>query len=142
MSDSAKPRPRIDPWNAPFWEACAERRLVAQRCRRSGAFWLPPSAVSPVTRTSEWDWVPLSGRGVIWSWAIMHREYFASFAAELPYNVAQIELEEGPMLITNIVGTDVRQIEIGLPVEVVWETVDDELVLPKFAPASGSGSRS
>ena len=132
-----KPEPRLDPWNGPFWDACQERRLVAQRCRETGRVWLPPSPVSPETHDEAWDWIELSGRGRIWSFVIMHQQYFESFAADLPYNVIQVELEEGAMMIANLVGVKNDAIEIGAAVEVVWEERDN-LTLPMFRLAGAS----
>ena len=132
-----KPEPRLDPWNAPFWEACGERRLIAQRCRASGRVWLPPSPRSPESHDEAWDWVELSGRGRIWSFVIMHQKYFESFADELPYNVIQVELEEGAMMIANLSGVGNADIEIGAEVEVVWDERDN-LTLPMFRLAGVS----
>ncbi len=129
-----KPLPQLDVWNRPFWEACKERRLIAQRCNQSGEIWFPPSPVSPVTRTQEWSWVDLSGRGTIWSWVVMHQRYFKGFADDIPYNVAQVQLEEGPMLITNIVDVAEADLRIGMPVQVVFEEATDTITLPKFTP--------
>ena len=140
MSGS-KPEPRMDPWNVPFWEACRERRLVAQRCRESGRVWLPPSPLSPESHSDAWDWVELSGRGSVWSFVVMHQKYFESYAEDLPYNVAQIELEEGAMMIANLVGVANDEIEIGADVELVWEERDN-LTLPMFRPVVGSGESS
>lgn len=130
-----KPLPQIDTWNRPFWEACADRRLIAQRCDASGTVWFPPAPVSPVTRTAAWSWVELSGRGTVWSFVVMHQNYFKGFADEIPYNVAQVRLDEGPMLITNIVDAGPGGIEIGMPVRVVFEPCTDAITLPKFTPA-------
>ncbi len=130
-----KPLPPIDLWNKPFWEACRQSRLTAQRCRRSGEIWLPPSPISPVTRTAEWDWVNLSGRGKVWSFVVMHQVYFESFAAEVPYNIVQIELEEGPHLLSNLLHIGLAEVRIGQPVKVVFEDVEDGLKIPKFVPA-------
>jgi uncharacterized protein len=131
----AKPLPPIDVWSKPFWAACKERRLIAQRCNVSGKTWLPPSPVSPVTRDHNWTWIDLSGLGRIASFVVMHQRYFAGFADELPYPVIQVDLDEGPTLISNIVDLGGRTLEIGMRVKVVFEPVTDDITLPKFAPA-------
>jgi uncharacterized OB-fold protein len=130
-----KPLPPLDLWNNPFWDACRQSRLIAQRCRISGEMWLPPSPISPVTRTDQWDWVELSGRGRIWSWVVMHQVYFESFAQDVPYNIVQIELDEGPHLLSNLLHADPADVEIGKPVKVVFEQVQDDMKLPKFVLA-------
>ena len=69
-----KPLPLIDLWNGPFWEGCKAGKLMAQKCDQSGEIWLPPSPISPVTRTDAWSWVELSGQGRIWSWVVTSRQ--------------------------------------------------------------------
>jgi uncharacterized OB-fold protein len=67
----------------------------------------------------------------------MHRAYHPGFKADLPYNVAIIELEEGPRLVSNVVGCDLQEITLGLPVDVVFDDVTEGVTLPKFRPRSG-----
>jgi len=129
-----KPLPSMDHWNRPFWEGCKAGKLMAQKCDESGEIWLPPSPISPVTRTDAWSWIALSGRGRVWSWVVMHQRYFKSFSDDLPYNIAQIKLDEGPMLISNIVGIRNNEIQADMSVCAVFENVTDEITLPKFTP--------
>ena len=62
----------------------------------------------------------------------MHQRYSRAFEDDLPYNVTIVELEEGPRLLTNLVDIDSDDIRPGLPVEVVWDDVTEEITLPKF----------
>jgi uncharacterized OB-fold protein len=80
----------------------------------------------------ESDWVPVSGRGAVFSFAIMHQVYHPGFADEVPYAVVVIELEEGARLVSNLVGCPPHEITVGMPVEVVFEDVTPEVTLPKF----------
>jgi uncharacterized OB-fold protein len=66
----------------------------------------------------------------------MWQRYFAAFEAEIPYNVAYVELEEGPKLMTNIVGCENEAIYCDMAVEVVFEDVTAEISLPKFRPST------
>jgi uncharacterized OB-fold protein len=131
----AKPEPRIDPWNKEFWAACQERRLIAQRCDQTGRVWLPPSPVSPESHDASWKWVELSGRGTVWSFVIMHQKYFESFSEDIPYNIVQIELEEGAMIISNLIGLKNEDLEIGMSVQLIWETREN-LTIPMFELSS------
>jgi uncharacterized OB-fold protein len=132
---ASKPVPHIDHWTRPFWDACEQRHLVMQKCRSTNQFWFPPGPVSPFTRTSEWDWAPLSGRGRVGSYVIMHQVYFESFVEELPYPIAQIELVEGPMMISNLVDVPLERIKIGLAVCVKFQSASGGRLVPVFAPA-------
>lgn len=130
----AKPLPVIDVWNRPFWEACKQHKLIMQRCDETGEVFYPPSPVSPATRRPAWSWVELSGRGRVWSWVVMHQVYFEGFRGDAPYNVAQVRLEEGPMIVTNLVDVENDSIVRDMPVTVVFEDCSDEIALPKFKP--------
>jgi hypothetical protein len=80
-------------------------------------------------------WQTLSGRGKVNSWVVFHQAYFSSFKDEIPYNVAEVELEEGPRLLTNLVAIDNDDITIDMPVEIIFDDVTEEVTLAKFRPA-------
>jgi hypothetical protein len=82
------------------------------------------------------EWVRVSGRGRVYTWVVIHQRYHPGFAGELPYNVAIVELEEGPRLITNIVGCKNEDLRIGMEVEVIFDDATDEITLPKFKSVS------
>ena len=65
---------------------------------------------------------------------IFHQAYFSSVKDEIPYNVAEVELVEGPRLLTNLVEIDNSDIKIGMPVEVVFDDVTEDVTLAKFRP--------
>ena len=79
--------------------------------------------------------MPVSGRGEIYSFNVMHQVYHPGFAAEVPYAVVLVKLAEGPKMLSNVVGIDAHAVRIGMPVQVVFEPLSDEITLPKFAPA-------
>ena len=82
------------------------------------------------------EWKQASGRGVISTWTAVHKAWFPAFAAEAPYNVIQVELDEGPRLTSNLVGGGTPQ--VGQRVEVVFDDVDSELTLPRFRMIHGA----
>ena len=77
-----------------------------------------------------------SGRGEVYSHVTVHHPVVPPF--EAPYAVALIELEEGVRLVSNVIGVPAKDVRIGMPVEVVFERVDDELTLPLFRPREGA----
>lgn len=130
------PQPRRDRWNTPFWAACDEHRLIAQRCARTGRFWLPPGPLSPYAHSRDWSWEPLTGTGTIETWAQMHQRYFADFPETLPYNVVQVRFDEGPAWISNLIETD-REPRQGMRVAVRFVDFgggDTRWSYPKFVP--------
>lgn len=129
-----KPLPVVDVWNKPFWDACKQHRFTAQRDCGTGHVWFPPAPVSPATHSTDWEWVDLSGRGTVWSWVVFHQKYYSGFADELPYNVAIVQLDEGPRIMTNLVGLSNDSIRIGMRVGVTFRDVDDRFSIPVFEP--------
>jgi uncharacterized OB-fold protein len=81
------------------------------------------------------EWTEVSGRGRVYTWTTIYQRYHAGFAGDLPYNVAMVELEEGPRLITNIIDCDNEDLRIGMSVQVAFEDVTEEVSLPRFRPA-------
>lgn len=76
----------------------------------------------------------MSGIGKVWSFTIFRQLYFKSFGQDLPYNVAFIELKEGPKLISNLVGCLNEEIKCDMPVKVTFDDVTDDITLPRFTP--------
>jgi uncharacterized OB-fold protein len=130
----AKPLPHPSPESRPFWEACRRHELRLQRCRQCRQYWFPPSSLCPECMSTEFEWAPLSGRGEVFSFVVMHRVYHKGFADDVPYAVALIALEEGPRFLSNLVDCPLDQVRVGLPVEVVFDDVTPEHTLPKFRP--------
>lgn len=127
-----KPLPQISPEMAPFWEAARRHQLVVQRCRGCGAHRFPARDICSRCLSREVEWAPVSGRGTIFSYAIMHQVYHPGFADEVPYAVVQVELEEGARMLTNVVGCPPAELTVGMPVEVMFEDRTPEVTLPKF----------
>jgi uncharacterized OB-fold protein len=130
------PQPLADAISLPWWEAAAEHRLVVQRCAACRHTRHPPAPVCPKCRSAEADWKELSGRGEVYSYTTVHRPIAAG--QELPFVVAVIALEDsgGLRMISNLVDVDPADLEIGMPVEVVWEDMSEDLAIPRFRPAS------
>lgn len=134
MADYTKPLPAISSLNRPYWEGLTQRQLVMPQCSECGKFWYPPTPFCPECWSRDFTWQRLSGRGRVNSWVVFHQAYFSSFKDDIPYNVAEVELEEGPRLLTNLVEVDNADIRIGMAVEVCFDDITDEVTLAKFRP--------
>jgi uncharacterized OB-fold protein len=130
----SKPLPAISSLNRPYWDALKQRELRLQKCAGCGKVWYPPSPLCPACWSREFTWERLGGRGRVNSWVVFHQSYFRGYDDELPYNVAEVELEEGPRLLTNLVGVKNDEIRAGMPVEIVFDDVNAEVTLAKFRP--------
>ncbi|HLF78884.1 MAG TPA: Zn-ribbon domain-containing OB-fold protein [Dehalococcoidia bacterium] len=136
MSESTyrKPLPRPNRLSQPFWDGAKQHELRLQRCTACGHIWFPPSPRCPQCLSADYEWAKASGRGRVWSWISMWQKYFPAFESEIPYNVAYVQLEEGPKLMTNIVDCNPNDLRCDLPVEVVFEDITVTVSLPKFRP--------
>lgn len=130
-----KPVPRPAPESVPYWEAAKHHKLEVPHCNACGHYWFPPSASCPHCLSTDFAFTPVSGRGKVFSFVTFHRVYHPAFEQEVPYVVALVELEEGPRLLTNIVGVPPDQVACEMPVKVVFDDVGDGVAVPKFTPA-------
>ncbi len=132
----AKPVPVVQPWARPFWDAAREHKLVLQHCEACDKAIHYPRMVCPHCSSNRLGWRQASGRGTIYSYTIVLNNAPSAFLADMPYVVAVIELDEGVRMLSNIVDGDPNALRCGLPVEVVFEKLNEEFTLPKFRPVS------
>jgi uncharacterized OB-fold protein len=125
-----KPRPRIGPDSEPFWAGCRRHELMLPFCQDCGRPHLPPGPVCPHCFSGRLEWKKASGNGRISTWVVVHKAWFPAFADDIPYNVVQVELDEGPRLTANVVGTN--KLSVGQAVTVVFDDVDPDLTMPRF----------
>jgi uncharacterized protein len=124
------PRPIAEPDGTTqvWWDATRERILLVQRCDACEAFQHYPRPVCTTCGLAEgFTFVEASGAGTIVSFTTVHRAPHEAFTT--PYVVALVRLDEGPVLLTNIVG--------GTPtcdgrVRLTWEALSDGRNLPVF----------
>jgi hypothetical protein len=133
MTD-ARPLPQLNPDNRPFWEGCREHRLKIQKCSGCGALRWPPAFLCPHCLAAGTEWVAAGGTGSVYTYAVYHVAPFPAFKDELPYVVAIVSLDEGPRMMTNIVGCDPEAVYCGMPVEVTWDDETGEFSIPRFRP--------
>lgn len=134
--------PEVDADSAPFWEGAKSGELRVQRCTATGRLFFPPRPLSPYAPKTEPEWTTVSGRGTIWSVVVPHPPLLPGFTERAPYNVIVVALEEDPgiRMVGNLVSAaggsigelDPATIEIGAPVRVVFETVSDDVALPRW----------
>jgi len=134
--------PPITDENAPFWEGARRGELRVQRCVDTGRLLFPPRLRSPWAGRRRPEWVAVSGRGTVWSFAVPHPPLLPRFSELAPYNVVLVALDEDPgiRLVGNLVPhpgggigeIDASTITIGEPVRVVFEAVTDAIHLPRW----------
>jgi uncharacterized OB-fold protein len=134
MSDMSKPVPRPAPESVPFWKAASEHRFELPRCESCRQYHFPPARTCPHCLSTDVVFSAVSGHGKVFSFVIFDRIYHPSFAEEVPYVVALIELDEGPRLISNVVGVAPDEVRCEMPVEVFFDDVSETVSVPKFKP--------
>jgi uncharacterized protein len=134
MSDSAhpKPLPIVTDVNRPYWEGCRQGKLLLQHCQQCQQYQFYPRLYCMQCGSDKLQWAEASGRGRLSSYTIIHRNKTPEFVQDVPYNVAIIQLDEGPRMMANIVGSDNSQLGVDLPVTVVFDPVTDEISVPRF----------
>lgn len=133
-----RPRPVVNRDNAGFWEGVARGELLHQRCDDCGTPRFPWLPGCNACGSPKWTPVASAGHGTVYSYVVMHHPPFPAF--DPPYAVALIELDEGVRIVSNLTGVALDGIRIGMPVELEFLRVDDELVLPVFRAAAEGGA--
>jgi len=131
---AAIPLPVPNQDNEGFWDGCRRHELRLQRCRQCRMLRHPPRPMCPRCNGTDYEWAEVSGRGVLYSFTVVHGPTLPAFQAQIPYNVAVVQLEEGPFLVTNMVGCTADRIRIGMRVVVEFEDLSSTVSLPKFRP--------
>lgn len=133
------PPPHTQDWDTrEWWEYVKRHELVVQRCSDCGAFRHTPVPVCWKCRSFTYGWMPVSGRGVVYSWTIARHPAHPSVKDKVPYNIAIVELPDADhiRMVGNLVDVPEDEIEIGMPVEVTFEDISDGVTLPQWRRVS------
>lgn len=122
------PAPRVLPEAKPFWDAASAGRLLVKRCTDCGEAHHYPRDVCPFCLGVSTEWTESSGRGTVYSYSTMGK-------GEAAYTIAFVTLDEGPTLMTNLVGFDAGTMAIGARVRVRFVPTDGGPAVPMFEPA-------
>ena len=133
MAEEAKLIPNVTRELKPFFDAARNHQLAVQKCDVCGTMRFPAAPLCLSCDSDKASWVTVSGRGQVFSFTVMHRAYHP--AIKVPYTLAVIELNEGVKITSNVIGIEPSRVKCGMPVEVVFEKLNDEVTLPKFQPA-------
>lgn len=125
-------QPRITHDSRPFYEGCAQHKLLFQRCSQCGTPRMPASFLCPHCLSTAFTWEESRGVGRIYSYVIFYRAFHPALSDRIPYVVASIDLDEGVRMLTNIPMCDRKLIKCGAPVEVEYVDSGTGFVLPLF----------
>jgi uncharacterized OB-fold protein len=136
MPEYSGPLPVPTPETRPFWDGVRRHELLLQRCCACGTHVFYPRAACPRCLSADLEWRRASGRGTLHTFTVVHRGA-RNFPLGPPYVIAIVALDEGPRLMTNLVGVepDPARIDIGMRVEVAFDDVTPDATLPRFRPS-------
>jgi uncharacterized OB-fold protein len=134
-----KPLPNPSQDTEGYWEAARRGKLVVSECQACRHKFLPPATFCPTCWSEDVRFAEVSGRGRLYSFIVVHRPQHPAFFADAPYNVVIVELAEGPRMHARLTDCAQAELRVGLPVEVHFQKVDDEIYLPLFRPAGPAG---
>lgn len=131
-TEYGKPLPLMEGFTREFYQHCQRSELRFQRCTSCGAWRHVPRHKCGACSSWEWEWARSSGRGQVFSWTVVSRPMHPDFVEEVPYAPAIIEMEEGVRLVSWVVDCPPDELSKGMPVQVFFDAVSDEVTLPKF----------
>ncbi len=127
------PIPDLD--SQEYWAGAKRRELLIQKCQDCGAYRMYPKPGCPNCASLDFEWVRSSGKGVVYSYSIVHHPTHPALVDKTPYNVVLVELEEGVRLISKVIDVPPQEIRVGMPVVVDFEDVAEDITLPVFRRA-------
>ena len=126
--------PVLGGYTKEFYDWCQQRELRFQCCQECGTWRHPPRPMCTGCHSLEWAWAPTKGTGRVYCWTTVYQALDPAFAEHVPYAAVVVELDEGPRLTTWVTGVVPDELQVGMPVEVWFDTVSDDVTLPKFKP--------
>lgn len=136
MNDVKRPLPSIDEYDTrDFWAATKDKKLTYQQCKKCSTIVFYPRRHCTGCTNGALEWMTARGTGSVYTYSVVRQSYHPFFRNKIPYAVAWIDLDEGPRLLSNVIGVDnpLTDIKIGMKVEVEWEEYE-ELNIPLFKP--------
>lgn len=124
--------PIVDLESKPFWDGLAEGRFLLKWCLQCGDPHFYPRTYCP-SCWGETEWREASGTGTVFATTTIHQMMFEPFKGRTPYDISIVQLDEGPLVLTNVVGGDPEAVHIGMRVELAPE-LDVEVWMPRFRP--------
>lgn len=131
---AVRPLPKIGSYidTKEFWDGAKRGKLMLQFCTETERFQHFPRPISLFTGRKTVEWREASGYGTVYSWTVT-RSPWPGHEQRVPYICAYVELDEGVRFLCNLVDCDENDIEIGMPVEVRWDRLTEEIAFPDFA---------
>ena len=122
----------VEELNKQYWKFCNAERFCLQHCVSCGNWQHIPRYLCAHCGADNLEWKEASGRGTVYSWTVTRAPFHPAFAAYVPYAVLLVDLEEGVRILAGFKGASVDDIELGMPVCVVFERLQEGVAMPFF----------
>lgn len=136
-AQAERPLPHPSELSQPYWQGTAEGRLLIQTCANCGKLRHYPRWLCDACHSFEVRWTPASGRARVHSWTVAHHPFHGAFAAELPYTLVTVDLEEGVRALGRYADPAGAGLRIGLPVRLEMRPAAEGIGLPWFSRDTG-----
>ena len=120
-----------------YWANLEQGEFKIRRCNSCSKWQFPAMTRCQHCLGEDLSWQTPSGKGQVWSWIKVHKPYFKEYADEVPYLVAMIKLEEGPLMISSLTDVKVPVVKCGTPVSMVIKKGRGGKPMPYFQMPSG-----
>lgn len=134
---NSMPAPIVDQHTLPWWQACAEHKMTAQRCTQCNHTQLPPAPICSECHGNNFEMTELSGKGTLYTYTAVYQPI--AMEQTLPFFIVIVELDvsgtackNSVRLMSNIVDAQESELQIGKSVQVAWEKMSDMVSIPRF----------
>lgn len=133
--------PPQSPENQAFWDACQRHELLIQRCNDCGKHQFYPRIFCASCTSRAIDWVKASGQATVVTWTVVRRAVSAAYTEDVPYIIALVKLQEGPVMMSKLIGCEPETMRSGIAVEVGFENWTEQVAMPVFAAVKNQPGR-
>jgi uncharacterized OB-fold protein len=130
----------VDAITQPFFDAGKAGKLTCQRCSECKKFRMPPTPFCPNCQSEAVEWVGLSGKGKLYTYAVCNRSPFPGLSPDITYIPAVVDLPDADnvRINTNLVEVEPADIRIGMEVDIFWSPITEGWSVPICRPAKAT----
>ena len=138
MSEAKRPIPNAKEHDTQdFWAATLNSEFKYQQCKDCQTVVFYPRRHCTGCTGGNLEWKVSKGLGTVYSFSVVRQSYHPFFRNQVPYVVAWVDLDEGPRILSNVIGLkdSTEEVSIGQKVKIEWED-HETLSIPLFVPVS------
>lgn len=125
-----------------FWEGTRQGEIRFPKCRSCHRFHWYLCVLCPFCHSPNIEWQTVTSQPKVFTWTCVRWKLGPLFDIQGPYIVALVEFDEAPglYLATNLIGCQPEEVHIGMPLEIVFQRVNDKVTMPLFRPRKSTSS--